>query len=58
MFMEIPDIVKHPINSLEIRASWVGERFAEEGMRPGPTTLVYGEWALMMGYTTTPYPLA
>lgn len=33
MFMEIPDIVKHPINSLEIRASWVGERFAEECIR-------------------------
>jgi hypothetical protein len=33
MIMEIPDIVKHPINSLEIRTSWVGERFAEECIR-------------------------
>jgi len=31
--MEIPDIVKHPVNSLEIRTFWVGERFAEECIR-------------------------
>lgn len=31
--MEVPDIVRHPISSLEIRASWVRERFAEECIR-------------------------